>query len=125
MKYKIAVGLFSAAMFAGAVATTNSFADDYGYHNPNRGFESSRGVPGGDPDEGWHQFLNNGSNSDFAHRYRENPNIIYDKQVMAHEPGVRAYLNAHPDERERLYGQAGAAKEHHWEKKHERRSWDW
>jgi hypothetical protein len=123
MKYKIAVGVFSAAMIVGAVAST-SFADGYGYRN-NNGFESKRGIPGGDPDQSWNQYLNNGSNNDFARRYRENPNIIYDKDVMAHEPGVRAWLDQHPGAREDIYGRAGAAREKHWERKHERRSDNW
>ena len=126
MKRKTIVSLFSAAMLVGAVATTSTvFADDYGYRNPNRGFETSRGLSGGDPDEGLGEFLHNGNNSDFARRFHENPNIIYDKDVMAHEPGFRAYLDAHPDVRERLYGRAGAAQEHHWEKRHERRVDNW
>jgi len=94
MKYKTAVTLFSAAIFAGAFATP-SLAWDRDYHpRADRSFESSRGLSGGDPDQGLGEFLNNGNNNDFARRYRENPNIIYDKDVMAHEPGFRAYLDA-------------------------------
>jgi hypothetical protein len=120
MKYKTAVTLFSAAMIAGAIAAP-SFAQDRDYGpSSDRSFETSRGLPGGDPDEGLGEFLNNGNNNDFARRFRENPNMIYDKDIMAHEPGFRAYLDAHPDVRERLYGEAGAHRERRWDKRHER-----
>ena len=123
MKYRTAVTLFSAAIFAGAFATP-SLAWDRDYRpRADRSFESSRGLSGGDPDQGLGEFLHNGNNNDFARRYRENPNIIYDKNVMAHEPGFRAYLDAHPDVRERLYGEAGAHRERRWERRHERRGW--
>jgi len=119
MKYKTVVTLFSAAIIAGAMAAPSFAWDrDYGPRG-DQGFETSRGLPGGDPDEGLGEFLNNGNNGDFARRFRENPNIIYDKDVMAHEPGFRAYLDAHPDVRERLYGRAGARREHRWERRHE------
>jgi hypothetical protein len=120
MKYKFAVTVFSAAMLAGSFAVPAVHAWD-----GDRGFESKRGISGGDPDQSWNEFLNNGNNDDFARRYRENPDIIYDKDVMAHEPGVRAWLDQHPGARQDIYGRAGAQREKRWERRHERRANGW
>ncbi len=53
------------------------------------------------PSAKWNQFLDN--NRDFARRYRENPNIINDPAIMAQEPGLREFLNNHPDVRAMVY----------------------
>ncbi len=127
MKYKLAVTFFSAALVASSLAapTARAWDSDGRPNAANTGFESKRGLSGGDPDQSFREFLNNGNNNDFARRYRENPNIIYDKDVMAHEPGVRAYMDAHPQMRAEAYGHAGAKREKRWERKQERRANGW
>jgi len=65
-----------------------------------RGDDSFTGLS---PAAKWSQFLDN--NKDFARRYRENPDIINDPNVMAHEPGLREFLNNHPDVKSMVYAQ--------------------
>jgi len=122
MKYKFAVTVFSAALVASSFAVPAVHAWD---GNGDRSFESKRGISGGDPDQSFREFLNNGSNEDFARRYQQNPDILYDKDVMAHEPGVRAWFDEHPGAREQIYGRAGAQREKHWERRNERRANGW
>jgi hypothetical protein len=83
--------------------------------NASRGrWEGNHGLSGGAPDITLRQFLNN--NPDFARRYHENPNIIYDHETMEHEPGFRAYLREHPDVEAQLYGgRPGYNREGRWE----------
>src|SRR5205823_523889 len=57
------------------------------------------------PSQKWNQFLDN--NRDFARRYSQNPNIIRDPNVMAQEPGLREFLNNHPDVRSMIYARNG------------------
>jgi hypothetical protein len=50
----------------------------------------------------WNRLL--AHNPDFAERYRQNPGIIDDPNVMRDEPEVREFLRTNPDVRASLYG---------------------
>ena len=91
------VPLFSTVLLVGAMCTP-SFAQYGGYvHDRDRADSYSQDSAA----TRWDRFLE--QNPDFARRYRANPNIIRDPQVMDQQPGVREFFANNPDARQYAY----------------------
>jgi hypothetical protein len=102
MRFKRAITILSASVLAGSMSMP-LFAQDYDSYSRHSGrsWSNAENYSNSNPAARWQRFLD--ENTDFARRYRENPNIIRDPRVVDDEPGLRAFFANNPEVRRYAY----------------------
>jgi hypothetical protein len=102
MRFKRTITILSASVLAGSMSMP-LFAQDYDSYSKHsdRSRSNAENYSNSNPAARWQRFLD--ENTDFARRYRENPNIIRDPRVMDDEPGLRAFFANNPEVRRYAY----------------------